>query len=146
MNTEVMFSSKSDTWETPQDLFDSLDSIYKFETDVCATFENRKCENYYSPEMNGLSQSWNGSCWMNPPYGREIGKWIKKAFEESEHCLVVALLPARTDTKWFHKYIYNQQGVSVVFLKGRLRFKGAEASAPFPSMIVTFNRKYENNP
>jgi phage N-6-adenine-methyltransferase len=140
MNTEVMFSSKTDEWETPQDLFDKLVKDYgEFTLDVCATPENAKCKKYFTKEIDGLSQSWQGEiCWMNPPYGREIGKWVKKAYEESKigNCIVFALLPARTDTAWFHDYIYKECAFSL--LRGRLKFGGSKNSAPFPSMIVIF--------
>lgn len=142
MNTELMFNSKTELWETPQQLFDTINEEYNFTLDVCATEENTKCKEYFSPEMDGLKQKWTGTCWMNPPYGRGIGKWIEKAYNEAvleENCTVVALLPARTDTKWFHKYIYNQENVSVSFLKGRLKFGEAKNSAPFPSMLVIFH-------
>jgi phage N-6-adenine-methyltransferase len=137
VNTEVMFSSKKDDWETPQWLFDELNKEFDFDLDVCATRENKKCRNFYAKELNGLKQSWQGVCWMNPPYGREIGKWIKKAYEESlKGSTVVCLLPARTDTKWFHDYILGK--AEVRFLKGRLKFGGSKNSAPFPSMVVVF--------
>jgi phage N-6-adenine-methyltransferase len=140
MNTEVMFSSKSDEWETPQDLFNKLSSEYGgFTLDVCATEQNKKCEKYFDKKINGLEQSWQGEiCWMNPPYGKEIGKWVKKAHEESltGNCVVFALLPARTDTRWFHDYIYKNHAFTL--LKGRLKFGGSKNSAPFPSMIVIF--------
>ena len=139
MNTEVMFSSKTDLWETPQDLFDKYDAIYHFETDVCALPENAKCEKYYTPEDDGLLQPWNGVCWCNPPYGRTIGKWIQKAYETfAGGGTVVMLLPARTDTKWFHEYIYNK--AEIRFIKGRLKFGNSKNAAPFPSMIVVFRR------
>lgn len=134
MNTEVMFSSKTDMWSTPQDLFDELNTEFHFETDVCAIPENAKCEKYYTPDINGLKQEWSGVCWCNPPYGREIGKWVAKAAESK--ATTVMLIPSRTDTKWFHDYIYNK--AEVRFLKGRLKFGGAQNSAPFPSMIVVF--------
>lgn len=139
-NLEVMFSSETDLWATPQDLFDELNEIYSFETDVCAIPENAKCSRYFTPEMDGLKQEWFGSCWMNPPYGREISKWVKKAFESSRlsDTRIVALLPARTDTKWFHDYIYGKDRVQITFLKGRLKFGSCTNSAPFPSMIVVF--------
>ena len=130
---EVMFSSKSDNWETPQDLFDHLDKIFHFDIDVCATKENSKCEKYYTPEMDGLKQEWKGVCWCNPPYGREIGKWVEKAYKSN--CMVVMLLPARTDTKWFHDFCLK--GI-IRFIKGRLKFGNANNCAPFPSMIVIF--------
>ena len=134
MNTEVMFSGKTDMWATPQDLFDELNAEFHFETDVCAIPENAKCQKYYTPEINGLSQPWSGVCWCNPPYGREIGKWVKKA--ATSKALTVMLIPARTDTKWFHDYVYNK--AETRFIKGRLKFGGAQNSAPFPSMIVVF--------
>lgn len=144
MNTDLMFSSKTEMWATPQDLFNTIDSKYNFNLDVCAIHENAKCKNYFTPEIDGLSQSWEGNCWMNPPYGKEIYKWIEKAYVESienKKCLVVALLPARVDTKWFHNFIYNKKNVKVEFLKGRVKFGDAKNSAPFPSMIVVFNHK-----
>ena len=140
MNTEVMFSSKVDTWETPQDFFDKINKEFNFDLDVCALDSSAKCENYFTPEIDGLKQDWKGVCWMNPPYGREISKWIKKASEEvvKHDSVVVALLPARTDTKWFHDYIYHQHVVR--FIKGRLKFGNAVNSAPFPSMLVIFEK------
>lgn len=139
---EVMFSSKTDMWETPIDLFQKLDSAYHFTIDVCATNENKKCDEFFSKEQDGLAQEWTGNVWCNPPYGREIGKWVKKASESK--CFVCMLLPARTDTKWFHEYIYNNQRASVEFIKGRLKFGGSHNSAPFPSMVVTFNNCAQN--
>lgn len=139
MNTDLMFSSKTDLWETPQDLFDKLNREFHFNMDVCATSGNAKCKVYYDLKKNGLVQPWNGPVWCNPPYGREIQKWVKKAWEEwMNGNTVVMLLLARTDTKWFHDYIYNKQGVEIRFLRGRLKFGGCKNSAPFPSMIVVF--------
>lgn len=134
MNKDLMFSSRTDLWETPQDLFDRLDAIYHFQTDVCALPENAKCEHYFTPEQDGLSQDWTGVCWCNPPYGREIGKWVEKA--ASSEATVVMLLPARTDTKWFHDLCLR--GGHVSFLRGRLKFGGCKNNAPFPSMVVVF--------
>lgn len=139
MNTDVMFSSKSDLWETPQWLFDKLNDEWRFETDVCAVESNKKCAHYYSPEQDGLSQKWGGCCWCNPPYGREIGKWVKKAAESD--ATVVMLLPARTDTKWFHDYCLKYG--EITFLRGRLKFGDNKNSAPFPSMIVVFRQGVE---
>ena len=136
MNTKVMFSSKTDDWETPQDLFDKLDQEFEFNLDVCATRDNRKCRNFYAKELDGLKQDWSGVCWMNPPYGREIGKWVQKAYEESlKGSTVVCLLPSRTDTKWWHGYCMKGE---VRFIKGRLKFGNSKNSAPFPSAIVIF--------
>jgi len=139
MNAEVMFSSKTDMWETPQYFFDSLDNEFHFGLDVCATPENAKCSKYFTVADNGLDKEWsgNGNIWCNPPYGREIGKWVKKASEESKTGeTVVMLLPARTDTKWFHDYIYGK--AETRFVKGRIKFGGSNNSAPFPSMVVIF--------
>lgn len=124
---DVHFSSKSDDWETPQPLFDRLNERYHFGLDVCASAKNAKCARYFDRETDGLKQSWTGRCWMNPPYGREIGK--------KRQGLVVCLLPARTDTAWFHDYCLKGQ---YTFLRGRLKFGNAKNSAPFPSMIVIF--------
>lgn len=132
-----MFSSKTDLWETPQDFFDHLNDEFHFNVDVCDTSDNAKCNTYFTKENNGLSQSWRGVCWCNPPYGREIGKWVQKAYLSSrDGSTVVMLLPARTDTKWFHEYIYNQ--AEIRFIKGRLKFGNSKNSAPFPSMVVVF--------
>ena len=137
MNTKLLFSSNSDMWETPQWLFDKLNSEFNFDLDVCAVPENAKCAAYYTPIMDGLNQPWYGRCWCNPPYGRNIDKWIKKAYKSyCDGALVVMLLPARTDTKWFHNYIYGK--AEIRFILGRLKFSGHKNSAPFPSMIVIF--------
>ena len=138
MNTEVMFSSASVNWSTPQWFFDQYNQQYNFTLDVCALPENAKCLEYFTPDDNGLNQTWEGTVWMNPPYGRTIKGWIEKAFQEANctKSTVVSLLPARTDTKWFHENIYNKCGVEVEFIKGRLKFGDAKNSAPFPSMVV----------
>lgn len=123
MNNDLMFSSKTDLWATPQDFFDKLNARFQFETDVCALPENAKCKRFFTPEMDGLKQEWTGVCWMNPPYGRGIGKWVRKAYESSQENLatVVCLLPARTDTAWFHDYALRGQ---IDFVRGRLKFGG----------------------
>ena len=140
MNTDVMFSSATDEWETPQDFFDKLDSEFHFTLDVCATDENAKCPNYFTRAQDGLSRGWGGNtCWMNPPYGRKIGAWVKKAYEESLNGMtVVCLLPARTDTKWWHEYCMKGE---LRFIKGRLKFGGCKNSAPFPSVVVIFRKR-----
>ena len=140
MNTELMFSSKTDLWETPQELFDKYDEIYRFETDVCALPENAKCKRFFTPEMDGLKQEWTGVCWCNPPYGRQIGKWVEKAVKS--FATVVMLLPARTDTKWFHDWCLPYGKIE--FLRGRLKFGGCDNPAPFPSMIVVFEDDKES--
>lgn len=151
MNKEAMFSSKSDEWETPQDLFDKLDYEFDFDLDPCATKENHKCSTYFTKKQNGLTKDWAGHrVFCNPPYGRSIGEWVEKAYvsvRKTQPCrkqtVVVLLLPARTDTKWFHDYIYGKAGVEVRFLKGRLKFGNSPNSAPFPSMIVVMESEEE---
>ena len=135
INTNLMFSSKTDNWATPQDYFDSINAEFAFTIDVCASPENAKCRRFYSRSENGLTQEWQGVCWMNPPYGREISKWVKKAYDSAAFgAVVVGLLPARTDTAWFHDYIYGK--AEIRFIRGRLKFGGSKQSAPFPSMLV----------
>lgn len=140
MNTDLMFSSKTDQWETPQDFFDQLNKEFHFTLDVCALPENAKCVDYYTPEQDGLSMPWTGVCWCNPPYGRQIGQWVRRAlFASVSGATVVMLLPARTDTRWFHEYIYSK--AEIRFVKGRLKFGGADNAAPFPSMVVIYRNK-----
>jgi phage N-6-adenine-methyltransferase len=142
MNTELMFSSKTELWATPQKFYDKMNTQYNFTLDVCAIPENAKCSKFFTPEIDGLKQDWTGTCWMNPPYGRGIIKWVKKAYEEAlikKSCMVVALLPARTDTIWFHNYIYKKENVEIELIKGRLKFGDGQNSAPFPSMVAVFN-------
>lgn len=138
MNTDVMFSSASDMWETPQDFFDELDQEFHFTLDACAVPENAKCAAYYTPEQDGLSQPWRGVVWCNPPYGRQVGKWVEKAaLSAFSGCAsVVMLLPARTDTAWFHDYIYGL--AEIRFIRGRLKFGGSKWNAPFPCMVAIF--------
>lgn len=140
---KVVHSSESVMWETPQSLFYQLNNVHKFNTDSCAIKSNAKCKHFYSPDQDGLIQQWRGSVWMNPPYGRSItGKWVEKAFNEMKNGVkTVALLPARTDTKWFRNFIYKKKGVTIEFIKGRVRFGGSKDGAPFPSMIVIFGAK-----
>ena len=131
---EGMYSSKTDEWSTPQELFDELNKEFNFTLDPCATKHNAKCPKFYTKEEDGLSKDWSGErVFMNPPYGQRIGLWVKKLSETGG----VALLPARTDTKWFHDYIYKK--AEIRFIKGRLKFGSNKNSAPFPSMIVIFN-------
>lgn len=133
-----MLSSKTYEWATPQDLFDNLNAQYFFELDVCATPEKAKCARYYTQEQDGLQQKWEGRCWMNPPYGRKIGQWVQKAYESSlQGATVVCLLPARTDTAWWHDFCIAH-AAKITFLRGRLKFGDAKHSAPFPSAVVLF--------
>ena len=136
----VHFRSRSDMWVTPQDLFEELDAEFHFDLDVSALPENAKCARFFTPKDDGLKQEWTGTCWMNPPYGRTVGKWIEKARHSAEEngATVVCLLPARTDTTWWHEHIAGS-GAEVRFLKGRLKFGDQDNSAPFPSVIVVFH-------
>lgn len=135
----VHFSSKTDQWATPQWFFDKYNNIFNFTLDVCADEFNKKCDRYYTKEQDGLSQEWDGMCWMNPPYGREIIKWMQKAYESSlTGATVVCLVPSRTDTKWWHEYAIKGE---IEFIKGRLKFGNVKNSAPFPSAIVVFKGK-----
>lgn len=137
-NLKVHFSSETDDWATPQAFFDELKKEFHFTLDVCASKENAKCLNYIDKKQDGLTWSWdNQAIWMNPPYGREISKWVKKA-SEARGGIVVCLLPSRTDTKYFHEYIYKNKRVEIRFIKGRLKFGNSKNSAPFPSMIVIY--------
>lgn len=137
VNTDLMFSSATDQWATPQAFFDEQNAIHHFTLDVCADSTNAKCERFFSSAENGLLQPWAPEvCWMNPPYGREIGKWVAKAYEESRRgAKVVCLLPSRTDTRWFHDYCVRGR---ITFIRGRLKFGDGKGPAPFPSMIVVF--------
>jgi site-specific DNA-methyltransferase (adenine-specific) len=140
VNTKALFSSGKDDWETPQSFFDELDREFHFTLDPCATAENSKCTRFFTETDDGLLQSWGGeTVFCNPPYGRDsTGKWMKKAYEESQKPMttVVCLVPARTDTKWFHDYVLGK--AEIRFVKGRLKFGGSGQSAPFPSMIVVY--------
>lgn len=139
---EILFSSKKEDWETPQDLFDELDKEFHFTVDVASSDDNYKVKKYYTKKEDGLLQNWdNEVVWCNPPYGREISKWVEKAYLSK--AVIVMLLPARTDTKWFHKYIYQKLFVQIRFIKGRLKFGNSKNSAPFPSMIVIFEKQSE---
>jgi phage N-6-adenine-methyltransferase len=138
MNNKLHFSSKDMTWETPQSFFDELNKEFKFTLDPCASKDNYKCPKYYTEEDDGLQKSWdNEVVFCNPPYGRGLGNWVKKA-SEAKGGVVVMLIPARPDTKYFHQYIYKQENVEIRFLKGRLKFGDSINSAPFPSMLVIF--------
>ena len=132
-----LFTSRTDEWTTPQWLFDALDAQFHFTLDACATPESAKCRRYFTKTDDGLKQKWFGRVFMNPPYGREIGKWIKKGYQESQSNaeVVVCLLPARTDTQWWHDHCMKGE---VYFIRGRLRFGDAENAAPFPSVVVLF--------
>ena len=133
-----MFSSKSDIWATPQDFFNNLNAEFNFTLDPCALPDNTKCSKFYTPEQNGLKQDWsNETVFCNPPYS-DIKNWVEKAYNEAKRgAKVVMLIPARTDTRYFHDFIYGQHEIR--FVRGRLKFGDQKNSAPFPSMVVVFN-------
>lgn len=148
---KIHTSSKSDEWETPKEFFNKYNSIYKFTTDVCATHENHLCDHYWTKEDDALTKDWVGVCWMNPPYGKNIGKFMKKAYDESlKGATVVCLVPSRTDTRWWHEYAMKG---SIEFIRGRLKFINRTfpswredgnfkvSPAGFPSAIVIFEPK-----
>lgn len=135
-----MFSSNTNEWATPAKLFEDLDREFHFDLDPCSTNENAKCADHYTIEDDGLTKNWVGrNVFCNPPYGRELPKWVRKCYEESKkpNTLVVMLIPARTDTSYFHEYIYHK-AKEIRFLRGRLHFNESKQGAPFPSMIVVF--------
>jgi site-specific DNA-methyltransferase (adenine-specific) len=150
---DVHFSSKSNERETPKDLFNKLDAEFNFTLDPCSTNENAKCEKHYTISDNGLEKSWAGeTVFMNPPYGREISQWIKKAYKESLNgAIVVCLIPARTDTSYWHDYIFDK--AEIRFLRGRVKFQNRmlpslredgshkTTGAPFPSAVIIFRGK-----
>lgn len=150
---EQMTESYTCEWETPPEVFKPLDEEFHFDLDVCATRSNRKCKKFYSKEDDGLSKPWQGVCWMNPPYGREINKWAAKAAGAADAGLAttVACLPARVDTRWFHDTVWDvragraREGVELRFIRGRVRYineKGERmASAKFPNVIVIWRAK-----
>ena len=142
MNTKLMFSSKEEKWQTPQDFFDKLNEEFDFTLDPCCQIDSAKCNKFYTPKEDGLIQDWQGeTVFVNPPYGRDLKFWVEKCSNESkkENTIVVMLIPARTDTRYFHEYIYHKSEIR--FIKGRLKFINPKTklqadAAPFPSMIV----------
>ncbi len=137
MVSAALFASKRTDWETPQELFDGLNAEFRFDLDVCASAENAKCRRFFTVEDDGLTQPWDSVCWLNPPYGRGMERWLRKAFHAAQNgALVVCLVPARTDTRWWHLYVVRSSEIR--FLRGRLRFQGAANSAPFPSAVIVF--------
>ncbi|MBA8760793.1 adenine methyltransferase [Staphylococcus schleiferi subsp. coagulans] len=135
----VHFSSKTNEWTTPQSFFDRINQEFGFTLDPCSDGENAKCQKYYTPNNDGLKQDWSkDTVFMNPPYGRDIKFWVEKAYKESlKGATVVCLIPARTDTTYWHDYIFGKAS-EIRFIKGRLKFGGSKNSAPFPSALVVF--------
>ena len=143
-NSSVHFSSQSSAWSTPQNFYDRLDDEFYFTLDPCATVENAKCERYFTIDDDGLSKPWAGRVFMNPPYGRAIGSWVRHAFEESlcRYCyVVVGLVPSRTDTAWWHDWVMQADEIRLV--KGRLKFGEHKNSAPFPSAVVVWTGQWK---
>lgn len=139
MNSKALFSSRTDEWSTPQSVFEELNKEFHFNLDPCATKDNAKCRKFFTKAQDGLKQNWQGyNVFCNPPYGRKIKEWVIKAYEESlkPNTTVVMLIPARTDTSYFHDYIYGKSEIR--FIRGRLKFGNAKNSAPFPSMVVIY--------
>jgi len=151
MINKALFSNNSDEWETPKDFYDNLDEKYKFVFDLACSKDNCKTADGFTIEENSLEQNWalityetnNGWLWCNPPYSK-CKEFVDKAYSEMLlGAKIVMLIPSRTDTKWFHNFIYKKEGVSIEFIKGRLKFSGAKNSAPFPSMLIIFNKNNE---
>lgn len=144
-NFKTLFSSKETEWETPKELFDKLNKEFNFTLDFCASKENYKCNKYYSKDDDALKQNpINEIIFCNPPYGKQIKLFVKKLYELSKNNTIVLLIPARTDTMYFHEYIYNK--AELRFIKGRLKFGGKQngsGSAPFPSMLVIYHNNKE---
>lgn len=139
MINKALYSSEKDDWETPQEFYDRLDEEFGFTLDPASSDENHKCEKHFTKKEDGLLKSWQGeTVFCNPPYGRQIAPWVEKGYRESrdEDTMVVMLLPARTDTRWFHDHIYGK--AEIRFIKGRLKFGDSKNSAPFPSMVVIY--------
>ena len=138
-NLDVMYSSVDMCWATPYDFFDKLDQEFHFDLDPCCDHFTHKCAHYYTKEDDGLSKDWGGHrVFCNPPYGSEISTWVEKCFIEGHkpNTIVVMLIPARTDTRYFHEYILNRSEIR--FIRGRLKFGDGKNSAPFPSMLVIY--------
>ena len=144
MLNQGMMTSNTDEWETPQWLFDQLNDEFHFTLDPCSTDENAKCEKHYTRKDDGLAKDWSGeTVWCNPPYGKQLPLWVEKCAKHAAGGgTAVMLIPARTDTMAFHKWIYGK--AEVRFLQGRLRFGDAKNNAPFPSMIVIFREGYDD--
>ena len=138
--TSGMRTSNTAEWTTPKELFDELDAEFHFDLDVASTHENALCERHYTAEEDGLSQPWDGNVWCNPPYGRVIGEWVRKAAETDRGGVVVCLVPARTDPKWWQEWVAGK-ATEVRFVKGRLKFGDSGNSAPFPSAIVIYDKR-----
>lgn len=140
---KVHYMSESSEWATPPAMFAELDKEFHFTLDPCATADNAKCQKFFTKADDGLSKSWaNERVFMNPPYGREIGHWIRKAYLETS-ALVVCLIPSRTDTRYWHEYCMKANEIR--FIEGRVKFGDGCQPAPFPSCVVVFTVGRSNN-
>lgn len=139
MKHTAAFMSEKQDWTTPRPFFDHWNDRYSFTLDAAAEPHNALCDRYFTPEDDALSQDWTGSVWVNPPYTAGIGKWVRKGFEEAQKgATVVMLIPARTETRWWHDYV--MRSAEIWLIKGRMRFGGSPINAPFPSCVVVFHR------
>lgn len=137
------FKSNSEEYETPPEIFEPLQKEFDLQLDVCATKENTKCDLFFTKEEDGLTKEWDRSFWMNPPFGRNLKKWVQKAYEESQKGVIgVLLLPVRSNTIWWHKYIIDTKA-EVRFLKGEIKFVGYERGLWLPFAIIIFNKNVE---
>ena len=143
----ALYSSRTEEWPTPQSFFAELHREFSFTLDPCATHQNAKCANYFTKAEDGLMQDWGSHIvFCNPPYGRDMALWARKCFEASQTGATVVLLAhARTDTRWFHGWVYNK-ATEIRFVKGRLKFGDAKNSAPFPSLVAVFRARTNNAP
>jgi site-specific DNA-methyltransferase (adenine-specific) len=138
MNGGLLSSERGD-WATPQAFFDLVDAEFGFTLDAAASEGNAKCAQFYTEADDGLARPWTGTVWCNPPYGRGIADWVQRGYDESRRgATVVMLIPARTDTAYWHDYV--MRAAEVRLLRGRLVFGTGEAraNAPFPSALVVF--------
>ena len=137
----IHFKSETSEWATPKDFFDKLNDEFHFTLDPCATDSNKKVNRFFTKKDNGLEKSWESEIvFMNPPYGREIGRWVEKAYLESKRgALVICLIPSRTDTKWWHNYVMRSSEIR--FVRGRIKFGLSKNSAPFPSAVIIFGKR-----
>lgn len=138
---KVLYSSNKSDWETPHAFFAALDAEFGFTLDACATDENAKVRRWITPAMDALKYPWVGVVWMNPPYGYQIGRWVRKSYEEAQigvGAVVVGLIPAKTETSWWHDYVMKAEEIRLI--RGRLRFSGSPINAPLPSAVVVWRQ------
>ena len=136
---DALYSSRSEEWPTPQTFFEALNAEFEFTLDPCATRDNAKCARYFTKSQDGLAQDWRAHrVFCNPPYGRSMREWARKCYQASQlGATVVLLAHARTDTRWFHDWVYGKAS-EIRFVKGRLKFGDGRQSAPFPSLVAVY--------